>query len=147
MAQKRVLVIGAILLAAGIGAPSTAFLAPGGSLSEPRSPEVQAPAAPPADDLDPETPADSVSATPTPRRTAAAVAPPPGAGTTSLPVPVHTAAKPTVSSTARDGEGDPPPISGEPPHPAPPAITELPDQPGVKVRPPLPADEMDTAGQ
>jgi hypothetical protein len=42
MEQKRVLVVGAILVAAGIGAPTTAMLTQGGALPESATPAVEA---------------------------------------------------------------------------------------------------------
>ena len=130
MAQKRVLVIGAILLAAGIGAPTTAFLAPGGATSEPHTPEVEATVAPlPAESAAP------VSAALTLPRTSASPVPP-GAGLRTRPSPDRSALPdPQVQTSAtRDPR---PPLDVPPADAVPDAVPP----------PPLPVGDRDPADQ
>jgi hypothetical protein len=174
MGQKRFLVCGAILVAAGIGAPTTAFLGSGGALSEPRTPAVEdtAPVVPPEPaEIPAEIPvgttvttAPEPVASSSPRRVGAGtvvpphtgVEPPPGPRTQQTqdsaapagpgPAPSPEATSPTVQPT--DVQPAPPP-QREPPTfvPVEPDPADDTDGAGPGAPPALPTDDVDPADQ
>jgi hypothetical protein len=141
MSQKRVLVVGSILLAAGIGAPTTAFLVPGGVLSDPQVRVVEEPA-PKHESVvpAPSEPADLRRPKIVPSRATAAT-------TVTTPKPARPEPSRTgvVQPVRPEPPRDPRPPStddGDPP----PRVIDL-SQPDTAPPVPLPSDDRDTADQ
>jgi hypothetical protein len=141
MSQKRVLVIGSILLAAGIGAPTTAFLVPGGVLSDPQVRVVEEPA-PKHESVVP-APSEPAEVRPpkiiVPRRATAATT------TTPKPAPPAPSRTGVVQPIRPEPPRDPrPPSTGD--EEPPPRVIDL-SQPDTAPPVPLPSDDRDTADQ
>jgi hypothetical protein len=162
MAHKRVLVLGAVLVAAGIAVPTTAILTQDGALSEPRTPVVEpttpAPPEPPEVPVAVTSPTVEPPATSTaPRRVRAGEEVPSHLGQGDSP-PRRRPADPTEPPATRT-PAPPEPALPDPPDvpeaetpetpPAPPAETPDPadegTDTGVIPPPPLPEDDQDPA--
>ena len=118
MAQKKVLIVGAVMVAAAIGAPTTAMLVSGGALpvSPPQPPaaeDVATPAEPSGLPLPPIVAGDPVEpADYTPRR--AADPPDPARDPVKAPPPVQTPPPNTAPDTDTGPNTDPPAPPAEP---------------------------------
>jgi hypothetical protein len=147
MAQKRVLVVGAVLVAAGVGAPTAAMLTQGGAPSEARTPVVDAttPEAPPAPEpagAPVEVAAPVAEQTPpatAPRRARAAEVPS-HLGSEDLP-PREPAAAPPPTTTTSTTTAAPPDPPAAPAAPSP--VATQPEPPPMPTFEPDPADEGD----
>ena len=127
MAHKRVLVLGAVLVAAGIAVPTTAILTQGEALPEPRTPVVEPTTPAPPDP--PELPVAVTSSTAEPPATSTA----PRRVRAGAEVPSHL------------GEGDTPPRR-QPADPAAPADPADPDAGGLPATRPAAPPEPDVPG-
>jgi hypothetical protein len=170
MGQKRFLVCGAILVAAGIGAPTTAYLGSGGALSEPPTPAVEdtTPVVPPEPAEIPVgttvTTAPEPVASSSPRRVGAGTQVPPHTGIEPPPAPraqeTQASAAPAGPAPAPSPEATSPTVLPTAPQPAPPPQREPPtfvpvepdpaddaDGPGPGAPPALPTGDVDPADQ